>query len=81
MGKCIHHDPIAAGMFNVGFGCGAPNMAQWEGELIMTEEALKLVVERMIHDFEELKPSMRKAFGQKDVATLPHWLVTESRVL
>ena len=67
MGKFLTHESIAAGCWNYDYSCAAPSLQQWHEILMNHEDFLLLAIDRMASDWLALKPSMRKAYSQRDV--------------
>ena len=66
MGRYLHHEPLANGLFNQCYN-SAGIMTAWEGSLANTEELLLLVCERMEGDFCAQNARVRKAYGSREV--------------
>lgn len=69
MGKFLHHEPVANGVFNVGYGSGVGTLVAWEAALQNTTELLNLMCVRLERDWVSLAPKMRRAWGLKECAT------------
>eukprot|EP00435_Cladocopium_sp_Y103_P048874 s2636_g14.t1 len=67
MQKFLHHEPIAAGVFNMGHVTGSSTLEVWEPFLANTAQSLVLLVERMEGDYLALSPKMRKIYRQSDI--------------
>ena len=68
--KFIHHDGIAAGIFNMDYNGAGSSFGAWGRTLINTQELLNLMMTRMRKDFESLAPKMRKPWGQQQLDSL-----------
>lgn len=69
MGKFLHHEPVAAGVFNLGYSSGVGALLAWDPCLQNTPELLDLVCTRLERDWNSLAPKMRRAWGLKECDT------------
>ena len=69
MNKFLHHEPLAAGLFNRETTTSTATTSAWEIQLSNNVDLLSLVCKRMEGDYVALRPQMRKAYGAKEVET------------
>ncbi|CAJ1361676.1 unnamed protein product, partial [Effrenium voratum] len=65
-GKFLHHEPVAAGVFNLGYSSGVEALLARDPCLQNTPELLDLVCTRLERDWNSLAPKMRRAWGLKE---------------
>ena len=68
MTKFMPHEAIANGCFNLNHCSSHSQIKVWEDELNNSEDVLRLLVERLEHDFVALNPKMRSPYTAKRVA-------------
>lgn len=67
MNRFMHHDGLAAGLFNAG-ASNCAGFTAWENLLCNTDAILDLACSRLESDFLGQNAKMRKPYAMKDLA-------------
>ena len=67
MQKVVQHDGLAAGILTYNYTGGTGPYAVWKDLLSNNDHVLAIVARRLISDYENISPKMRKALKEKDL--------------
>lgn len=67
MQKVVQHDGLAAGILTYNYTGGTGQYAVWKDVLLNSEAVLQIVARRLVSDYENMSPKMRKALKEKDL--------------
>lgn len=67
MQKVVQHDGLAAGILTYNYTGGTGQYAVWKDLLLNSEAVLQIVARRLVSDYENMSPKMRKALKEKDL--------------